>query len=144
VFVDEQGLESPPVPPVLVTAVTSVVGGVSVVGVAGEVDSATERLVREEVLAQLATTPAPAGGGAGPGWVSFLASAGLAMLLELRAAVLARGAGFAVAARHRAVVRTLQVTELDTVIGLYADVEEVLARLPHRPGGAPSAAAHRQ
>jgi hypothetical protein len=65
------------------------------------------------------------------------------MLLEVRAAALGRGAGFVVAARHRAVVRTLQVTELDAVIGLCADVEEALASLPGRTGGASSAAEHR-
>ncbi|MFI9010740.1 STAS domain-containing protein [Actinosynnema sp. NPDC053489] len=97
--------------------------GVAVVSVSGEVDMLTAPQLRAEALRHLdgRTLVLDLSG------VTFLGSAGLAVLVEASQQAKARDAEFRVVAVDRAVTRPLVATGLGDVFSVSASVEEALA-----------------
>ncbi|MEU7524446.1 STAS domain-containing protein [Saccharothrix sp. NPDC042600] len=103
--------------------------GVVFAAVRGEIETGTCEQVRERLLACLADRPAAlvvdlAG-------VTLLGSMGIAVLVESREHAERSGAGFAVVAGARTVVRPMRITDVGALLGLCATVEEAL----HAVGG---------
>ncbi|MBM7814608.1 STAS domain-containing protein [Saccharothrix algeriensis] len=100
-------------------------GGVPLLRVAGEIDMATAPGVRAEVLGWLETAvPVAVLDLTG---VSFLASNGLALLAEAAQHAHERGAVFAVAADHHAVLKPLDITGMREVLTVRPDVDRAVA-----------------
>jgi anti-sigma B factor antagonist len=100
------------------------VGGAEVLVVAGEVDMASAGQLRSEVGRCLAERPAVLVLDLAA--VTFLDSAGLAVLVEAHRAAAPHTALRVVADQH-AVLSPIQITELDRVLAVYASVEHALA-----------------
>jgi anti-sigma B factor antagonist len=100
--------------------------GITVLAVGGEVDLATAPVFEKAIADVLADDP--------PAFVidltevSFLASAGLQLLVATQERIGASG-GFAVVADGPATSRPIQLTELDKVFALYPVLEEALAAM---------------
>jgi anti-sigma B factor antagonist len=100
------------------------VGGAEVLVVVGEVDMASAGQLRSEVFRCLAERPAVLVLDLAA--VTFLDSAGLAVLVEAHRAAAPHTALCVVADQH-AVLSPIQITELDRVLAVYASVEHALA-----------------
>jgi anti-sigma B factor antagonist len=104
-------------------SVTTAGQGASVVHVSGDVDMLTAPLFAEHVRQQLT------GGGLAKSLVidltgvTFLGSAGLAVLAEARSAAEEQHIELRVVASSRLVLRPLQVTGLDKVLTIVADLD---------------------
>jgi anti-sigma B factor antagonist len=105
--------------------------GTVVIGVGGELDAATEPTARTFTTAQLVHRPGHVIVDVSE--VTFLGSAGLRWLLDLRDS--ARGTGFALhlagVAHGRAVELVLRTAELTTLFDIGPSVQDVLDR--HEP-----------
>jgi anti-sigma B factor antagonist len=105
--------------------------GTVVIGVGGELDAATEPTARTFTTAQLVHRPGHVIVDVSE--VTFLGSAGLRWLLDLRDS--ARGTGFALhlagVAHGRAVELVLRTAELTTLFGIGPSAQDVLDR--HEP-----------
>ncbi|GAA3876391.1 hypothetical protein GCM10022243_46630 [Saccharothrix violaceirubra] len=97
---------------------------VVVVGASGEIDMLTAPELRAAVLEHLDANDVLV---LDLSEVSFLGSAGLAVLVEASQQGNRRGAGFRVVAVRRAVTRPLVATGLGEVFSVFASVEEALA-----------------
>lgn len=97
--------------------------GVAVVAVSGEIDMLTAPQLRADVLRHL-----DAGGTLvlDLSGVSFLGSAGLAVLVEASQHSKRRGGDFRVVAVERAVTRPLAATGLGEVFSVYESVDQAL------------------
>lgn len=105
-------------------AVRTVAEGVTVVAVSGEIDMLTAPQLRADVLQQLdagSTLVLDMSG------VSFLGSAGLAVLVEASQHAKRRGSAFRVVAVERAVTRPLAATGLGDVFSVFESVERAVA-----------------
>ena len=101
------------------------IGSVAVVHVTGEVDMATEAKLRAAVTDAVSTEPAAlvldlTG-------VTFFASAGLHVLVDVQHEATASGLDLLVAADNRAVLRPLQITGVDQLVTVVASVDQALA-----------------
>lgn len=98
--------------------------GATVLAVTGEVDMLTAPQLRADALRHL-----DAGGALvlDLSGVSFLGSAGLAVLVEASQQAKRRGAAFRVVAVERAVTRPLAATGLGEVFSVFESVEQALA-----------------
>jgi anti-sigma B factor antagonist len=113
-----------------------VVQGVSVLRVVGELDMTSSEPVRRALLAVLdATTSALVLDLSG---VTFLASSGLALIVEAAGYVDQRGISLVVVAGQRVVLRPLQVTNLDELLTIHTDLDQALAALRGTPAIAAS------
>ncbi|XVS62701.1 STAS domain-containing protein [Actinosynnema sp. CA-299493] len=104
-------------------AVRTPVDGVTVVAVSGEVDMLTAPQLRADALRHLdagSTLVLDLSG------VSFLGSAGLAVLVEASQHAQRRDASFRVVAVERAVTRPLAATGLGEVFSVFQSVEQAL------------------
>ncbi|MEU4742999.1 STAS domain-containing protein [Actinosynnema sp. NPDC023658] len=97
--------------------------GVAVVAVSGEVDMLTAPQLRADVLRHLDAGETLVLDMSG---VSFLGSAGLAVLVEASQQAQRRGAEFRVVAVERAVTRPLAATGLGEVFSIFESVEQAL------------------
>ncbi|WP_447002159.1 STAS domain-containing protein [Saccharothrix isguenensis] len=108
-----------------VSAQAVTVGGVPVLRVTGEIDMGSVDTVRAELLAWLESASdrvvLDLTG------VMFLASSGLALLVEAARHAERCGVRFVVAAGHRAVLRSIKATQLDEVFDIYPDVDQAVA-----------------
>lgn len=98
--------------------------GVVVAEVRGEIDTDSYRHVREELFDCLEGDPKAlvidlAG-------VDFLASMGIAVLVDVRERADRRGVGYAVVAGHRTVVRPMRMAEVDALLTLRPTLDEAL------------------
>ncbi|MEU5691745.1 STAS domain-containing protein [Actinosynnema sp. NPDC020468] len=99
--------------------------GVAVVHVAGEVDLATHEVIRNGVHGALELRP-----GAlvlDLSGVTFLASVGISLLVELRQYAEQHGIGFAVVAERRSVLRPLTATGVVDVLTLRPTLADAVA-----------------
>jgi anti-sigma B factor antagonist len=101
------------------------IGSVAVVHVTGEVDMATEATLRATVADAVSAGPAAlvldlTG-------VTFFASAGLHVLVDVQHEATARDLDLLVAAAARAVLRPLQITGVDQLVTVVASVDQALA-----------------
>jgi anti-anti-sigma factor len=101
------------------------IGSVAVVHVTGEVDMATETHLRATITTALETTPAAlvldlTG-------VTFFASAGLHVLVDVQHDATAQNLDLLVAADNRSVLRPLQITGVDQLVTVVASVDQALA-----------------
>ncbi|MCE6997321.1 STAS domain-containing protein [Saccharothrix sp. S26] len=101
------------------------VDGVPVLRVAGEVDMRTVDRLRPELLAWL--DGAPERVAIDLTGVTFLASSGLALLIEAAARADQHGVRIVLVADHRAVLRPIQATNLDQVFDVHPDVDHAVA-----------------
>ena len=101
--------------------------GYSVVSLTGEVDAGTEREVRD------ALTSVAAGGAlrlvVDLAQVTFLASAGIGVLMEARRMLAAEGGSLALASPRGEVAQVLKLTGVGEVIPVAASVADAAARL---------------
>ncbi|RKT56551.1 anti-anti-sigma factor [Saccharothrix australiensis] len=108
----------------VVRSVERPVDGVTVVAATGEIDMLTAPDLRADVLGRMedaATLVLDMSS------VSFLGSAGLAVLVEASQHAKRRGTAFRVVAVERAVTRPLAATGLGEVFSVYGSVAEALA-----------------
>ncbi|MEU7524158.1 STAS domain-containing protein [Saccharothrix sp. NPDC042600] len=101
------------------------VAGVTVVQVVGELDAGTSDDVLAVVLAEAERVPV--GLVLDLTGVTFFGSAGITLLVRARRVTGRRGAGFAVVAAHGAVLKTVQVTELDKALAVCPDLDRAVA-----------------
>jgi len=101
-------------------------GSAVVVSVAGELDLATVPVLRErlESVPDVAAVPSPLV--VDLSGLSFIGSAGLALLVDLNNQCVERGVLLALVATGTVVPRAIQVTALDQVFSVHASVEEAL------------------
>ncbi|CCH33726.1 STAS domain-containing protein [Actinosynnema sp. NPDC047251] len=118
----------------VVRSVDQPVDGVAVVAVGGEIDMLTAPELRADVLGRLDDGDTLV---LDMSAVSFLGSAGLAVLVEASQHAQRRGTAFRVVAVERAVIRPLAATGLGEVFSVHGSVAEALAAV--RAGGGPSA-----
>ncbi|MEU5693810.1 anti-sigma factor antagonist [Actinosynnema sp. NPDC020468] len=104
--------------------VRQVAEGVAVVAVAGEIDMVTAPELRAGVLEHLESSTTFVLDLSG---VSFLGSAGLAVLVEASQHSRRRDAAFRVVAVKRAVIRPLEATGLGDVFSVHDSVDDALA-----------------
>lgn len=103
--------------------------GITVLAVGGEVDLATAPIFEKAIADALADNP--------PAFVidltevSFLASAGLQLLVATQERIGATGE-FAVVADGPATSRPIQLTELDKIFALYSLLDDALAAMRTR------------
>ncbi|WP_433262919.1 STAS domain-containing protein [Actinosynnema sp. CS-041913] len=98
--------------------------GVTVIAATGEIDMLTAPELRADVLGRLDSDRTLVLDLSG---VSFLGSAGLAVLVEASQHAKRRGTAFRVVAVERAVIRPLAATGLGEVFSVYGSVAEALA-----------------
>lgn len=103
---------------------TDFVRGVSVVRCSGEIDMSTAPGLHEAVDLLLGHRPPALV--IDMGSVQFLGSAGIAVLVATAQAVAQIGSVFAVVATTRAVLRALEVTGVDTMLPLFATVDDAV------------------
>lgn len=101
------------------------IGSVALLHVTGEVDMETEPLLRENLAMALAAEPAAlvldlTG-------VTFFASAGLHVLVDLQHDMTARSLEMRVVADSRIVLRPLQITGVDQLVTVVSSVDQALA-----------------
>lgn len=101
-------------------------GAAVVVSVRGELDLATVPVLRErlESVGEVSSTPSPLVIDLSP--VTFIGSAGLALLVELHNQCTERGVPMAVVATGSVVPRAIQVTALDQVLAVHPTVDVAL------------------
>lgn len=104
-------------------AVRTVAEGVTVVSVSGEVDMLTAPRLRADVLRHIETGGTLVLDLSG---VSFLGSAGLAVLVEASQHGKRRGTAFRVVAVERAVTRPLAATGLGEVFSVFESVDQAV------------------
>ncbi|ROP41807.1 anti-sigma factor antagonist [Saccharothrix texasensis] len=103
------------------------VRGVPVLRVSGDLDMGTVDAVRQEVLVWLDTTTSASVIDLSA--VRFLASHGLALLVEATQHAERCGTTFVLVAGHRAVLRPLQATGLIPVFTIHSDVDRAVAEV---------------
>jgi anti-anti-sigma factor len=101
------------------------VGPATLIHVKGEVDMASEVLLRRHLDEAMADEPAAlvldlTG-------VTFFASAGLHILVDLQHDATARGLSLRVVAKDRIVLRPMEITGVDQLITVVASVDQALA-----------------
>jgi len=101
------------------------IGAVAVVHVTDEVDMATENQLRAALTDAVSAAPATlvldlTG-------VTFFASTGLHVLVDVQHDATARGLGMLVVADNRVVLRPLQITGVDQLVTVVASVDQALA-----------------
>ena len=101
------------------------VGPSALVRVTGEVDMASEMLLRRHLTEAMAAEPATVvldltG-------VTFFASAGLHVLVDVQHDAAAKGMDLRVVADSRIVLRPLQITGVDQLVTLVSSVDQALA-----------------
>lgn len=99
--------------------------GVVVAEVRGEIDTDSYRHVREELFDCLEGDPK--GLVIDLAGVDFLASMGIAVLVDVRERADRHGVGYAVVAGHRTVVRPMRMAEVDALLTLRPTLDEALA-----------------
>lgn len=104
---------------------TATIRGVPVLRVAGEIDTATADVIRPELLVWLENAPDEVV--VDLSGVRFLASGGLALLVEAARHGDRCGVRFVLAASHRAALRPIQATGLDQVFDIHPDAERAAA-----------------
>lgn len=113
---------------------TDVLRGVSVVHCSGEIDMTTTPALRDAV--DLLLDQRPPALVIDLGSVRFLGSSGIAVLVATAQAVERTGVVLAVVATTRAVLRALEMTGVDTLLTLYATVDEAVDRTALTPSPA--------
>ncbi|QUQ63405.1 STAS domain-containing protein [Kutzneria sp. CA-103260] len=101
------------------------IGSVAVVHVTDEVDMATEAQLRATLTD--AVSAGPAALVLDLTCVTFFASAGLHVLVDVQHDATARGLDMLVAADKRSVLRPLQITGVDQLVTVVASVDQALA-----------------
>ncbi|WP_367138342.1 STAS domain-containing protein [Saccharothrix sp. HUAS TT1] len=99
--------------------------GVPVLRVSGEVDMGTTDAVRQEMLVWLDTTRSTSV--IDLSGVTFLASSGLALLVEAAQHSQRRGTAFILVAGHRAALRPLRATSMDKLFTIHPDLDQAVA-----------------
>ncbi|MCT2587905.1 anti-sigma factor antagonist [Actinophytocola gossypii] len=101
-------------------------GSAVVVSVGGELDLATVPLLRErlDTLSDVVAVPSPLV--VDLSGLSFIGSAGLALLVDLNNQCVERGVLLALVANGTVVPRAIQVTALDQVFSVHTSVDEAL------------------
>jgi anti-anti-sigma factor len=101
------------------------IGSIAVLHVSGEVDMASETMLRRRVDEAVATDPA------GLVFVltevTFFASAGLHVLVDVQHDMMVRGVGMRVVADSRIVLRPMQITGVDQLVTVVSSVDQALA-----------------
>jgi anti-sigma B factor antagonist len=102
-------------------------GSAVVVAVRGELDLATVPVLRERLdsLDEVSTSPAPLAVDLSA--LTFIGSAGLALLVDLHNKCKERGIPLALVVAGSVVPRAIQVTALDQVFSVYGTLDEALA-----------------
>ena len=100
------------------------IGSVAVVHVTGEIDMATEGQLRRIVDEAMAAEPAALVLDLTD--VTFLASAGLHVLVDVQHDATARGIALRVVAERRAVLRPLEITGVDELVTVVASMDQAL------------------
>jgi anti-sigma B factor antagonist len=101
-------------------------GSAVVVSVRGELDLATVPVLRERLTSvqEVASVPSPLVVDLSA--VTFIGSAGLALLVELNNRCVERGVLLALVATGTVVLRAIEVTALDQVFSVHSSVDEAL------------------
>lgn len=101
-------------------------GSAVIITVRGELDLATVPILRERLVTvdEVAAVPSPLVVDLTA--VTFIGSAGLALLVELNNTCVERGVLLALVATGTVVPRAIQVTALDQVFSVHASIEEAL------------------
>ncbi|GAB3465470.1 STAS domain-containing protein [Actinophytocola sediminis] len=101
-------------------------GSAVVVSVRGELDLATVPVLREQLtgLSELASVPSPLV--VDLSGLTFIGSAGLALLVDLNNQCVERGVLLALVATGSVVPRAIQVTALDQVFSVHASLDDAL------------------
>ncbi|HEX2130357.1 MAG TPA: anti-sigma factor antagonist [Actinophytocola sp.] len=101
-------------------------GSAVVVSVSGELDLATVPVLRERLdgVPEVAAAPSPLV--VDLSGLSFIGSAGLALLVDLNNQCVERGVLLALVATGTVVPRAIQVTALDQVFSVHSSVDEAL------------------
>jgi anti-sigma B factor antagonist len=102
-------------------------GGAVVVAVSGELDLATVPVLRERLdsLEEVSTAPSPLVVDLSA--LTFIGSAGLALLVDLHNKCTERDIPLALVATGSVVPRAIQVTALDQVFSMHGTVEEAIS-----------------
>jgi len=102
-------------------------GGAVVVAVSGELDLATVPVLRERLdsLEEVSTAPSPLVVDLSA--LTFIGSAGLALLVDLHHKCAERDIPLALVATGSVVPRAIQVTALDQVFSMHGTVEEAIS-----------------
>jgi anti-anti-sigma factor len=100
------------------------IGSVAVLHVTGEVDMEAEPMLRESLAAALA--PAPAALVVDLTGVTFFASAGLHVLVDLQHDMTARSLEMRVVADSRIVLRPMAITGVDQLVTVVSSVDQAL------------------
>jgi anti-anti-sigma factor len=100
------------------------IGSVAVLHVTGEVDMETEPMLRESLAMALA--PAPAALVVDLTGVTFFASSGLHVLVDLQHDMTARGLEMRVVADSRIVLRPMAITGVDQLVTVVSSVDQAL------------------
>lgn len=101
-------------------------GSAVVVSVRGELDLATVPLLRESLGDVHGVSPVPSPLVVDLSGLTFIGSAGLALLVELNNQCVERGVLLALVATGTVVPRAIQVTALDQVFSVHPSVDEAL------------------
>lgn len=101
--------------------------GVSVLRVAGEIDTTTSETVRGALLTCLDTTASALVLDLNE--VTFLASSGLAVIVEALGYADQRGVALVVVAGHRTVLRPLQATSSDELLTIHSGLDRAITAL---------------
>jgi anti-sigma B factor antagonist len=104
----------------------AVTSGVVVVSISGEIDLATADEFRDALSSDL-SDPAVSLLVCDLSQVEFLACSGLSILVDMRSALVARGARLYVVANHLAVLRPVTVTGLGDLLGLRPHLSAALS-----------------
>lgn len=110
----------------LLTVDIDTCGSAVVVSVRGELDLATVPVLSDGLESVGEVSSAPSSLVVDLSAVTFIGSAGLALLVELHNQCTERGTPLAVVATGSVVPRAIQVTALDQVFAVHATVEEAL------------------
>ncbi|WP_083661208.1 anti-sigma factor antagonist [Actinophytocola xanthii] len=102
-------------------------GSAVVVSVGGELDLATVPVLRERLEGVTEASPPPSPLVVDLSGLTFIGSAGLALLVELNNQCLERGGQLALVATGTVVPRAIQVTALDEVFSMHGSLDEALA-----------------
>lgn len=105
-------------------------GSAVVVSVRGELDLATVPVLRERLESVHDVSPVPSPLVVDLSALTFIGSAGLALLVELNNQCVERGVLLALVATGSVVPRAIQVTALDQVFSVHSSVDEALGTTP--------------
>ncbi len=112
--------------------------GIPVVAVRGEVDMCTASIVAAELVTQVNRRPAAVVVDLRA--VSFFGSTGINVLLEVYGRALNRKVALQVIATRPSILKALQVTGVDHIFAIHAELPEALRAVTPIPGDAPAAA----